>query len=249
MAQQIPKKGDVAPSTASPFCDLCRILMARQSRAIKIRFCIYLGFMKIIAIALAGGKSSRMGRDKALLKIKGETLLSQTSRIALAIADSLYIVARSPEQLPNLGNDAVNKMNFMLDQKFDGALVGFWQGINAIADPVDWILLLACDLPNLRGDILKKWASQLIDLPEQAIAYLPSYQQNTPQSNSHLKKCWEPLCGFYRWQCRDSLSEFITQGGRSFQKWLDDQEVVEIPNVPTSMLFNCNTPEDLRSIN
>lgn len=205
-------------------------------------------FMKIIAIALAGGKSSRMGRDKALLEINGETLLSQTSRIALAIADSLYIVARSQEQLPNLGDDARDKIHFMLDRKFDGALVGFGQGLNAIADPVDWILLLACDLPNLQGDILKIWASQLIDLPEQAIAYLPSYQQNTSQSNSQLKKYWEPLCGFYRWQCRDSLSEFMAQGGRSFQKWLDSQEVVEIPNVPTSMLFNCNTPEDFHTI-
>lgn len=209
--------------------------------------------MKIIAIALAGGKSSRMGRDKALLEINGETLLSQTSRIALAIADSLYIVARSQEQLPNLSDGAVDKIHFLLDQQFDGALVGFWQGINAIADPADWLLLLACDLPNLQGDILKTWSSQLIDLPEQAIAYLPSYQQNTSQANSQLnsqsKKYWEPLCGFYRWQCRDSLIEFMAQGGRSFQKWLDDQEVVEIPNVPASILFNCNTPEDLRSIN
>jgi molybdopterin-guanine dinucleotide biosynthesis protein A len=201
-------------------------------------------FLKIIAIALAGGKSSRMGRDKALLEINGETLLSQTSRIGLEIADSLYIVARSQEQYESLPNDTSDKIHVILDQKFDGALVGFWQGINAIANPPDWLLLLACDLPNLQADILKIWASQLLDLPEQVIAYLPSYQPNMLQS----KKYWEPLCGFYRWQCRDSLAQFMTQGGRSFQKWLDHQGVVKIPNVPESMLFNCNTPEDLRSI-
>ena len=201
-------------------------------------------FLKIIAIALAGGKSSRMGRDKALLEINGETLLSQTSRIGLEIADSLYIVARSQEQYESLPNDTSDKIHVILDQKFDGALVGFWQGINAIANPPDWLLLLACDLPNLQADILKIWASQLLDLPEQVIAYLPSYQPNMLQS----KKYWEPLCGFYRWQCRDSLAQFMTQGGRSFQKWLDHQGVEKIPNVPESMLFNCNTPEDLRSI-
>jgi molybdopterin-guanine dinucleotide biosynthesis protein A len=201
-------------------------------------------FLKIIAIALAGGKSSRMGRDKALLEINGETLLSQTSRIGLEIADSLYIVARSQEQYESLPNVTSDKIHVILDQKFDGALVGFWQGINAIANPPDWLLLLACDLPNLQADILKIWASQLLDLPEQVIAYLPSYQPNMLQS----KKYWEPLCGFYRWQCRDSLAKFMTQGGRSFQKWLDHQGVAEIPNVPESMLFNCNTPEDLRSI-
>ena len=34
--------------------------------------------MNIIAIALSGGKSSRMGQDKALLEVNGETLLFKT---------------------------------------------------------------------------------------------------------------------------------------------------------------------------
>jgi molybdopterin-guanine dinucleotide biosynthesis protein A len=196
--------------------------------------------MKIIAIALSGGKSSRMGRDKALLEINGETLLSQTSRIALQITDSVYIVARSQEQYQSLKIDSQDSIHLVLDQQFDGALVGFWQGIQAIAKPTDWILLLACDLPNLQSEVLQTWASQLADLPKTAIAYLPRHEVNFDEA----KKQWEPLCGFYRWQCCDSLMEFIEKGGRSFQKWLDTQEVIAIPNAPLSMLFNCNTPDD-----
>ncbi|WP_271251946.1 molybdenum cofactor guanylyltransferase [Pseudanabaena sp. Chao 1811] len=196
--------------------------------------------MKITAIALSGGKSSRMGRDKALLEINGETLLSQTSRIALQTADSVYIVARSQEQYQSLKIDSQASIHLVLDQKFDGALVGFWQGIQAIAKPTDWILLLACDLPNLQSEVLQTWARQLADLPKTAIAYLPTHAANPDES----RKQWEPLCGFYRWQCCDSLVEFIEKGGRSFQKWLDTQEVMAIPNAPLSMLFNCNTPDD-----
>jgi molybdopterin-guanine dinucleotide biosynthesis protein A len=198
--------------------------------------------MKITAIALSGGKSSRMGSDKALLEIHGETLLSRTSRIALQVADSIYIVARSQEQYQSLRICCQDSIRLVLDQKFDGALVGFWQGLNAIADdPPDWILLLACDLPNIQSDILQTWASQLDTLPKTAIAYLPRHEEdNSDQS----RKQWEPLCGFYRWQCRESLAEFIEKGQRSFQKWLDTQEVVEIPDVPLAMLFNCNTPND-----
>jgi molybdopterin-guanine dinucleotide biosynthesis protein A len=198
--------------------------------------------MKIIAIVLSGGKSSRMGSDKALLEINGETLLSKTCRTALQIADSVYVVARSQAQYQEAIAPNAPQCSLVLDQQFDGALVGFWQGIQAIASPADWILLLACDLPNLQADILQIWANQLTDLPESAIAYLPRYVDENSQ------KQWEPLCGFYRWQCQDSLRAFIEDGGRSFQKWLSDREVIEIAIAPSLMLFNCNTPDDFRSI-
>jgi molybdopterin-guanine dinucleotide biosynthesis protein A len=198
--------------------------------------------MHIRAIVLSGGKSSRMGRDKALLAINGETLLWKTCRTALQAADSVCIVARSQEQYQDAIATNLPQISVVLDQHFDGALVGFWQGIQAISSPVDWILLLACDLPNLQVDVLQSWASQLANLPETAIAYLPRYLDENSQ------KQWEPLCGFYRWQSQDSLREFIGNGGRSFQKWLSNQEVVEIVNAPVAMLFNCNTPDDFRSI-
>jgi molybdopterin-guanine dinucleotide biosynthesis protein A len=169
------------------------------------------------------------------------------------VADSVYVVARSQEQYQSAiaQNLDLTQISVVLDQQFDGALVGFWQGIQAIATASnhlpDWILLLACDLPNIQGDILQAWASQLANLseniPDRAIAYLPRYL------DEHSQKQWEPLCGFYRWQCQDSLAEFIAKGGRSFQKWLGNQEVVEITNVPNSMLFNCNTPQDFHSLN
>jgi len=208
--------------------------------------------MKIIAIALAGGKSSRMGSDKALLEINGETLLFKTCRTALEVTDAIYVVVRSQQQYEiAIANFLSITNHFMVvDQQFDGALVGFWQGIQAIHEPSDWVLLLACDLPNLQSDILQIWATHLADLPESAIAYLPRYTNHDSNKipNADLRKQWEPLCGFYRWTCRDSLMEFINQGGRSFQKWLENLEVVEIENVSESMLFNCNTPKDFDSV-
>jgi molybdopterin-guanine dinucleotide biosynthesis protein A len=193
----------------------------------------------IIAIALSGGKSLRMGQDKALLEINGETLLFKTCQTALEVAESVYIVARSQEQYHQAIAPNPDPIYLVIDQQFAGALVGFWQGIQAINDPVDWLLLLACDLPNLRHQNIQVWANQLADLPEKAIAYLPRYTDENSQ------KQWEPLCGFYHWRCRDSLELFIKNGGRSFQKWLKDQSVIEIENAPPSMLFNCNTPNDL----
>jgi molybdopterin-guanine dinucleotide biosynthesis protein A len=66
-----------------------------------------------IGIILAGGKSSRMGSDKAALRINGESLLKRMSRILLAAGCTQIILSGHcredwedrfiPDLLPNLG--------------------------------------------------------------------------------------------------------------------------------------------------
>ena len=101
----------------------------------------------------------------------------------------------------------------------------------------DWVLLLACDLPCLQAAVLQQWRQQLDQAPTTAIALLPKHA-----------KGWEPLCGFYRSRCLHSLENFIQAGGRSFQAWLSQQTVIEIPEVNPQMLFNCNTLDDLQQL-
>ena len=44
------------------------------------------------AIVLAGGQSSRMGQDKALLTVEGEPLVQRVCDIAIAFCNPLYVV-------------------------------------------------------------------------------------------------------------------------------------------------------------
>ena len=60
--------------------------------------------MQLSAVILAGGRSVRMGRDKALLRINGETLLARTTRLAHeAGAAPVYLSGREgvPGALPD----------------------------------------------------------------------------------------------------------------------------------------------------
>ena len=122
-----------------------------------------------------------------------------------------------------------------------GPLVGFYQGLSQITNnaaqtsSVDWLLLLACDLPNLQPDVIHGWCGRLAETPLSTVALLPS----------HPTKGWHPLCGFYRHRCLESLKTFIDKGGRSFQKWLANEDVQPLPVSNPAVLFNCNTPEDL----
>jgi molybdopterin-guanine dinucleotide biosynthesis protein A len=191
--------------------------------------------ISLSAIILAGGQSSRMHRDKALIPLQGVPLLQQICQVALRCANPVYVVTSWPEKYQDLlpeGCSIVQELSLPNATKSHGPLVGFAQGLTQVE--TDWVLLLACDLPLLQADVIQNWATNLENVPQEAIAFLP-----------HQSKGWEPLCGFWRRQCLPLLTDFINQGGRSFQEFLAQHPVEELPVSDTQVLFNCNTPADL----
>jgi molybdopterin-guanine dinucleotide biosynthesis protein A len=123
------------------------------------------------------------------------------------------------------------------DNLGNGPLLGFVQGLKQIDLNKEWVLLLACDLPQLTSMEVERWYEYLAQMPSEAIALLPRHP-----------KGWEPLSGFYRRRCLPLLTKYIEDGGRSFQAWLTQQIVVELPVSDRQLLFNCNTPEDLEKL-
>jgi len=188
-------------------------------------------------IVLAGGKSTRMGRDKALIPIQSVPMLQLICNIAEACTDKVYIVTPWPERYQEL---LIPKSEFIREvplpgetgneSRTHGPLVGFMQGLAAVE--TDWVLLLACDLPNLRLEILQKWISKLDIIPE-----------NTQAALVQDNQIWQPLCGFYRSRCLPELNQYIKAGGRSFQQWLKAYTIEVLPLEYPEMLFNFNSPD------
>jgi len=186
---------------------------------------------KIAVIVLAGGQSSRMGRDKALLEIEGKSLLQRALEVAAVVTPQVYVLTAWPDRYRST---LTEQSQFLLEYNSgSGPLVALTQALTEI--PADWILLLACDLPLLDAQIVQNWASQLTAFPPSSLAVVP-YQNSR----------WEPLCGFYRQQSLPTLQIFIDQGGRSFQAWLNQIQAIPIPVGETEalMLSNCNTLEE-----
>jgi molybdenum cofactor guanylyltransferase len=192
----------------------------------------------ISTIVLAGGKSSRMGEDKALISVDGIPLLQLVCNVAAGCTDNIYVVTPWPKRYQHLvlpGCEFIQELPLSPGEDTQGPLVGFAQGLAQVQ--TDWVLLLACDLPRLRVEVLQAWVMELDNVDDDAIAALV-----------HHTKGWEPLCGFYRRCCLPQLLDFINQGGRSFQQWLNQHPVKALPLPPSEMLFNCNTPADLALI-
>ena len=183
----------------------------------------------ITAIILAGGQSSRMGRDKALISVQGQPLLQKICLLAQNCTSKVYLVTPWSDKYQDIIPDGCK---FIAETKSQGPLVAFAQGLAQVE--TEWVLLLACDLPKLEASTVKQWLEYLADVPQEAIALLPKTAQS-----------WEPLAGFYRRNCLSLLNQFIAQGGRAFQDWLSLHPVAELPLIDRQVLFNCNTPADL----
>lgn len=200
----------------------------------------------LAVIILAGGRSTRMGRDKAMIEIDGVPLIRRIYDVVVSCQMPEMMVGddrRSPPQVYVLTPwiDRYQSIlpvgcNFLLEQQPDlGPISAFAQGLTAIT--ASWILLIACDLPNLSTSIIQAGIDRLPSISAQSIAYLPKHE-----------KGWEPLCGFYRHICHHSAIEYINAGGKSFQNWLKTQIVTEFVIADPTYLANCNTPTELATI-
>lgn len=191
---------------------------------------------KIAALILAGGKSSRMGRDKALIPWQGIPMLARVSDVAENCCDRVYIFTPRIFQY-----QTILKKDYFFLKEYNpgkGPLIAFAEALSQIncQENFEWVLLLACDLPKLRSKIVQNWSKKLNPIPDNIMALVP-------QNNSK----YEPLCAFYRPQVLPELEHFINRGGNSFQIWLSSISVrsISISSEDSLMLFNCNTPFDL----
>ncbi|MDJ0697852.1 molybdenum cofactor guanylyltransferase [Mastigocoleus sp. MO_188.B34] len=189
----------------------------------------------LAALILAGGQSSRMGEDKALISYNGVPILQRVYQVATACTENIYVLSPWNERYQQILSP---ECKYLIEsQPGRGPLFGFAEGLSQI--PNDWILLLACDLPLLKVEVLQGWIERLPQLPSSISALAPQRSE-----------IWEPMCAFYRREVLAELQGFLQTGGRSFQKWFSHicVEALHVDSEINLMLYNCNTPLDLEEI-
>lgn len=182
------------------------------------------------AVILAGGRSSRMGEDKAALLLDGQTLLQRTIRTVSDITSSVLVVG-SP-----LPESAIPGFHVIADNyPGEGPLGGILTGFSSPGEAVR--LVVACDMPLLSCQILELLISQYDGVSDAVV----------PQRGEYL----EGLCALYSSSAVNKLQSFFDKGGRSIQRALKQlnvqvigedvwREVVGTQDVMSS----ANTPEE-----
>lgn len=182
----------------------------------------------LYGIVLAGGRSRRMGHDKALLKHDGRSQLQFAFELLDDLTERSFISARADQS-----DDAERRRFPQIIDRYVG--IGPVAGILSAMDEypqADW-LVVACDLPNLDRNTLEF-------LLERCAADKPF----TAYSSSH-DGLPEPLCAIYRAGSDSIIRGFVDDGIVCPRKMLirSQTELLEQPN--PAALDNVNTPDDL----
>jgi molybdenum cofactor guanylyltransferase len=181
----------------------------------------------LYGLVLAGGRSSRMQRDKAALAYHGRTQLEWAMELIAPFVERAFVSVR-PDQV----RDPVRAKFAQIVDTHDnlGPIAGI-MAAQAAHPGVAW-LVLACDLPFLDASTLKHlvWARQA-DRP--ATAYRSSHD-GLP----------EPLCAIYEPASREGIASYVATGKNCPRKFLirSEAHLIEEPN--PRALDNVNTPEE-----
>ena len=153
---------------------------------------------------LAGGESSRMGRDKALLELEGVALIVRTARLVESATERCTIVG---DEVRLEGLEL-----FVIEDEFSGAgpLGGIATALHASG--TEWNLIVACDLPYLTGE----WLEFLIEraMRSDADAVLPMNERGA-----------EPLCAVYRKRAEAAIRAALDRGVRKVTDGLADVRI------------------------
>jgi len=182
----------------------------------------------ITGIILAGGKSSRMGQDKAFLKLNGKTFIEHSIEAIKPLVYEIIIVSDNADcEMFNLKcvNDVI---------KNSGPLAGIYSGL--INSKTDYNLVLSCDIPLITADVLK----QLIIDDEPDIDIKQIVSNGKPM----------PLIALYKKRCETLFFKLLQNDERRLHVALNQCKVKNIEMNPENELSttNINTPEELKKI-
>jgi len=185
---------------------------------------------KVSGIVLAGGKSRRLGRDKALIRLGTRTLIEIVLDKLRCLSDELILSTNEFDKFAFLDIPMVRDI-----YRKGGVLGGLYSGLQATKSP--FALVVACDMPFLNLNLLRFM-----------ILHAPGYDVVVPRLSMGI----EPLHAIYARTCLEPIRETLEEGRlRIIDFWEHvrvryiEEDEIEVLDPKKLSFFNINSPEDL----
>lgn len=182
---------------------------------------------------LAGGRSRRYGRNKALELFRGKSLIERTVESLGSFGDPTLVIAN--DLAPYLHVRATLVQDVVRDQ---GPLGGAFTAL--LFSPHDWVFLKATDMPFLVEELVR----MMFALREGCDAVVPMLNDRP-----------EPLLALYSRRCLAPVTAALEKGERKVISFYPKVRVRELPEKewrkvdPEGLSFkNVNTPENMEEL-
>lgn len=184
--------------------------------------------MSYSGIILAGGKSSRMGQDKALLEINGKPMIQNVSELLRGFCDEIIVASSN--------NDHARFGDFMVSDIFENA--GPQAGIHAglLAAKNDKCIVISCDTPFITKKVLE---------------VLLAKSDERPITVAGTEEWLHPLVGVYTRSASKTISARLNGGMLSMYPLLKimDAKIVYFSENEEKAFENINTQEEWKQWN
>jgi len=187
----------------------------------------------VTAFILAGGKSTRMGTDKAFVEYEGQTMLARALDLARSVASDVWIVG-SEEKFAVFAP--------VVEDIFreSGPLGGIHAALRASL--TDLNLMLAVDMPFVSWAFLQYLMTQARGAPDASVA--------VPRRDGR----WQPLCAIYRREFAGVAERALRARRNKIDRLFDEvhtrvieQEELEGAGFSSAIFRNLNTAEELEA--
>lgn len=188
----------------------------------------------VTGVILAGGSSSRMGRNKALLEVEGTPIITRIYRTLASLFHEVIVVTNSPQDYDFLPCRKVPDI-------FPGcgSIAGLQSGLAHSSTAYSFVT--ACDMPFLDPVIIR----HLCGINKEG------FDAVVPLSDGGL----EPLHALYSTACKDIFEVAILEGERKIVDILGrmnirqvNQDELQGVGGQTRLFLNVNTPEEFEGI-
>lgn len=180
--------------------------------------------MRLNALILCGGKSSRMKEDKSMIHYHGVAQKEYLSQLVRPYCDKVFFSYKDQQS----GDDIIND-TFAINGPTSGIMSAF------TFDPDCGWLVLACDLPYIDSSTIEKITTQR-DLEKDATAYKSEHNMFV-----------EPLCTIYEPRIVQNFQKYIALNKTCPRKVLINSNVKILELENKKALDNANTQEDKKT--
>ncbi|WP_409227219.1 molybdenum cofactor guanylyltransferase [Gudongella sp. SC589] len=185
------------------------------------------------AIILAGGKSTRMGFDKQLIRFQERSLVETLIQKLREEFQEIVIVTNKPEYYIGLADIITGDV---IEGK--GPLGGIHAGLLMASSRYSYVV--ACDMPSIDLEYVRYMKNRIAN-------------SNPLACVTRLGEWIEPFNAFYRKDLSGHIERFLTSGGRAIHRMLDEHSVEYVPEKEArrfspdwNMFYNLNTREDVQ---